>query len=174
MSAAGAAPRIITLLPCTDGIAVESDDGAAQITIRSEPGKLIVIHYGSVDEGVSHVAGSRASIFCRGRAEDFTVVPIAQALAVSERAERSTESHVISAMPGRITSVEVSVGQKVRKGDTVIVMEAMKLILSLVAPADGTVSAIHCAPGQTVTGGVRLVEFASVAVEAPARSAASS
>ncbi len=107
-------------------------------------------------------------------AEDFTVVPIAQALAVSERAERSTESHVISAMPGRITSVEVSVGQTVRKGDTVIVMEAMKLILSLVAPADGTVSAIHCAPGQTVGGGVRLVEFAPAPAKAPAGSSASS
>ncbi len=174
VSAAGAAPRVVTLLSCVDGFAVESDDGAAQITIRSEPGKLIVIHDGFVDGCVSHVGGSRVSIFCRGRAEDFTVVPIAQALAVSERAERSTESHVISAMPGRITSVEVSVGQKVRKGDTVIVMEAMKLILSLVAPADGTVSAIYCAPGQTVGGGVRLVEFAAASAEAPARSAASS
>ena len=176
VSAPGAAPRIMTLLPCADGFAVESDGAPQPITVRSAPeGGLVVIHDGCVDEVVvSHAAASRVSLFCRGRAEDFTVQPLAQALAASAKADHSTDSGVISAMPGRINSVEVSVGQTVRKGDTVIVMEAMKLILSLVAPADGTISAIHCAPGQTVAGGVRLVEIAVVLVEAPAKSAASS
>ena len=175
VSAAGAAPRIITLLPCADGFAVESDGAPQQITVREAPaGGLLVTHDRFVDEIVFHVAASQVSIFCRGRAEDFTVQPLAQALAVSARPDHSTASDVISAMPGRINSVEVSVGQTVRKGDTVIVMEAMKLFLSLVAPADGTISAIHCAPGQTVAGGVRLVEIAAAPVEAPAKSAASS
>jgi acetyl/propionyl-CoA carboxylase alpha subunit len=175
VSAAGAAPRIMTLLTCADGFAVESDGAPQPITVRSAPGGgLLVIHDSCVDEVVSHVAGSQVSIFCRGRAEDFTVQPLAQALAVSTRVDHSTDSDVLSAMPGLINSVEVSVGQTVRKGDTVIVMEAMKLILSLVAPIDGTISAIHCAPGQTVAGGVRLVEIAAAPVEAPAKSAASS
>ena len=173
-SAAGAAPKIVTLVPSNDGFSVESDGGSDQIKVRSVPGGVAVIHDGSVDECVSHVADDRVSIFCRGRAEDFTVVPIAQALAAKARAEYSMESHVLSAMPGRISSVEVSVGQTVRKGDTVIVMEAMKLILSLVAPADGIVSGIYCAPGQTVAGGMRLVEIAPAVAETPAASAASS
>ena len=99
---------------------------------------------------------------------------MAEALAAAAKVNHVTDSDVISAMPGRINSVEVAIGQSVRKGDPVIVMEAMKLILSLAAPVDGTVSAIHCAAGQTVAGGVRLVEIAADVIEAPAKSAATS
>jgi hypothetical protein len=40
----------------------------------------------------------------------------------------------------------------------VVVMEAMKLILSLPAPSAGTIAAIRCAPGETVAGGARLID----------------
>jgi 3-methylcrotonyl-CoA carboxylase alpha subunit len=157
---AGAPPRVLTLLPSADGFVAESDGNSNQIAIRSVPGGFVAIHDGSIDECVAHVSDNRVSIFCSGETENFTIAPIAHALAGTAKANHPIESHVVSAMPGRIISIEISVGQAVRKGDTVIVMEAMKLILSLVAPRDGTVSAINCTAGQTVAGGVRLIEFA--------------
>ncbi|MGD0073017.1 MAG: biotin carboxylase N-terminal domain-containing protein [Candidatus Binataceae bacterium] len=175
VSTADATPKIMTIAACADGFVIESDCAPDQITIRPAPeNTMLAIHDGCADEVVFHVADSRVSIFCRGRSEEFIVRPIAEALAAPARADQSTESDVISAMPGRINSVEVTVGQTVRKGDTAIVMEAMKLILSLTAPIDGTISAIHCAPGQTVAGGVRLVEIAPAPVDTPAKDAADS
>jgi len=175
VSGTGAAPRSITLSACDDGLAVESDDGGRNITVRAAPnGSLLVTHDNSIDEILFKVVGNGVSTFCRGRSEDFTVQPLAEALAAAAKVNHVTDSDVISAMPGRINSVEVAIGQSVRKGDPVIVMEAMKLILSLAAPVDGTVSAIHCAAGQTVAGGVRLVEIAADVIEAPAKSAATS
>jgi 3-methylcrotonyl-CoA carboxylase alpha subunit len=157
---ADAPSRVMTLLPSADGFVAESDGNSNQIAIRFVPGGFVAIHDGSIDECVAHVGDNRVSIFCGGQAENFTIAPIAHALAGSAKANHPIESHVVSAMPGRIISIEISVGQAVRKGDTVIVMEAMKLILSLVAPRDGTVSAINCTAGQTVAGGIRLIEFA--------------
>jgi len=66
---------------------------------------------------------------------------------------------VVAAMPGLINAVDVKVGQRVAQGDTVIVMEAMKLMMRLPAPVSGTVKEILCAPGQTVAAGAVLLEI---------------
>ena len=50
-------------------------------------------------------------------------------------------------------------GQEVRRGDVVIVQEAMKLMQPLAASVDGIVSAVHCAVGQIVAGNALLVEI---------------
>jgi 3-methylcrotonyl-CoA carboxylase alpha subunit len=53
-------------------------------------------------------------------------------------------------MEGKILSINVAVGQKVEEDDVLIVMEAMKMEISVVAPASGTVSAINVSAGQAV------------------------
>ena len=54
---------------------------------------------------------------------------------------------------GKVFKVEASVGQKVSKGDTVIILEAMKMELPVVAPEDGTVASIDVAVGDAVEAG---------------------
>lgn len=54
---------------------------------------------------------------------------------------------------GKVFKVEASVGQKVAKGDTVIVLEAMKMEIPVVAPEDGTVASIDVAVGDAVEAG---------------------
>ena len=54
---------------------------------------------------------------------------------------------------GKVFKVEASVGQKVSKGDTVIILEAMKMEIPVVAPEDGTVARIDVAVGDAVEAG---------------------
>ena len=56
-------------------------------------------------------------------------------------------------MPGKIVDVKVKVGDAVKKGQTVLVLEAMKMENDIVAPEDGTVASINAAVGSTVEAG---------------------
>ena len=60
-------------------------------------------------------------------------------------------------MPGKILSVAVSAGAAVKKGDLLLVLEAMKMQNEIYAPQDGTVSEVRVAANQTVATGDVLV-----------------
>ena len=60
------------------------------------------------------------------------------------------ETPVNSPMPGSIFKIECSVGQSVKAGDVLIVLEAMKMEIEVSAPVDGTVKAIAVSAGATV------------------------
>ena len=60
---------------------------------------------------------------------------------------------VVAGAAGKVFKVEASVGQKVSKGDTVIILEAMKMEIPVVAPEDGTVASIDVAVGDAVEAG---------------------
>ena len=64
-------------------------------------------------------------------------------------------------MPGRVLDVLVAPGDRVQKGDTLVLLEAMKMELRIQAPADGQVSRVLCAAGEVVERGQVLVEMAS-------------
>lgn len=57
---------------------------------------------------------------------------------------------VTSPMPGTILDIKVSVGQSVKKGDVICVLEAMKMENDIPAPADGVVASINVQKGATV------------------------
>ena len=57
---------------------------------------------------------------------------------------------VPSPMPGTILSVNVSVGQAVKSGDVLLILEAMKMENDIVAPCDGTVKQLLVSKGSTV------------------------
>ena len=54
-------------------------------------------------------------------------------------------------MPGTVLDVKAAVGQSVQSGETVIMLEAMKMEVEVVAPAAGTVKAINVKKGDAVT-----------------------
>ena len=62
-------------------------------------------------------------------------------------------------MPGLVTAVPAEVGQAVARGDTLVVIEAMKMALPVKAPRAGRVSAVRCAPGDRVDPDTPLVEL---------------
>ena len=62
----------------------------------------------------------------------------------------ATPANFKAPLPGTITSIEVTVGQEVKAGDTVLVLEAMKMQNSIEAEKDGKVTAIVVKVGQAV------------------------
>lgn len=60
-------------------------------------------------------------------------------------------------LPGTVNAVAVTVGQAVKKGQTVVVLEAMKMENNINAECDGTVTAVHVNKGDSVREGAMLV-----------------
>lgn len=63
---------------------------------------------------------------------------------------------VVAPMPGKILDIKVSSGQQVKKGDVVMVLEAMKMENEIVAPEDGVVASINTSVGDSVEAGATL------------------
>ncbi|MBU5475758.1 biotin/lipoyl-binding protein [Eubacterium sp. MSJ-21] len=60
---------------------------------------------------------------------------------------------VAAPMPGKILNVKASVGTAVKKGDVILILEAMKMENDVVAPEDGTVASINVSAGDAVEAG---------------------
>ena len=76
--------------------------------------------------------------------------PVAAPAAAPAAPVAGDGTKVPSPMPGTILSVAVSVGQAVKSGDVLMVLEAMKMENDIVAPCDGTVKQILVSKGATV------------------------
>lgn len=63
---------------------------------------------------------------------------------------------VVAPMPGKILAVKTAAGQAVKKGDVIMVLEAMKMENDIVAPQDGTIASINAANGDSVEAGATL------------------
>ncbi|MBQ5873478.1 MAG: biotin/lipoyl-binding protein [Bacteroidales bacterium] len=79
--------------------------------------------------------------------------PVAPVQAASKQAIKSP-------LPGTIVSVNVKEGDQVKKGDVLIVMEAMKMENNIMAGKDGQVKAIYVSVGQTVAQDDALIDLA--------------
>jgi biotin carboxyl carrier protein len=77
--------------------------------------------------------------------------PAAPAPAPAPAAQGSAGSTVVKApMPGTILKVNVAIGDTVKKGDVLCVLEAMKMENDICAPSDGTVASINTTKGSSV------------------------
>ncbi|MBQ2800888.1 MAG: acetyl-CoA carboxylase biotin carboxyl carrier protein subunit [Lachnospiraceae bacterium] len=63
---------------------------------------------------------------------------------------------VAAGAAGKVFKIEANVGTAVKKGDPVVIIEAMKMEIPVVAPADGTVASIDVAVGDSVEAGATL------------------
>lgn len=66
---------------------------------------------------------------------------------------------VTAPMPGTILSVNVNSGDEVKKGQVLLVLEAMKMENEIVAPQDGTIASVNAAKGASVNAGDLLVSI---------------
>ena len=80
--------------------------------------------------------------------------PAAPAPAAAPAAGGTT---VEAPMPGKVLSVKAAVGQAVKFGEPLVIMEAMKMETEIVAPADGTVSQVLVNTGDSVDTGAAMV-----------------
>ena len=68
-------------------------------------------------------------------------------------------SHVRAIMPGRVTRIDVAPGETVRRGQGLLILEAMKMENEIVSPRDGVISAVLVGAGQAVESGDELVSL---------------
>ena len=78
---------------------------------------------------------------------------------VVPRSSSSGSGAVSSAIPGKIVSILVSIGDKVKVSDVLLVLEAMKMQNEIKSSIDGTVERIDCSPGEMIEANVQLVEI---------------
>ena len=82
-------------------------------------------------------------------------------------AQAGGPKNVVSERPGTVTAVKATAGQHVKRGDVLLVIEAMKMANDIVAEVDGTVKRVAVSAGQSVNQGDLLVEMVADAVAAP-------
>ena len=75
------------------------------------------------------------------------------------RAKSRGDGSVMAPMPATVVAIHTAPGKTVDEGDTVIVLEAMKMELPIRAPRGGVVKAVNCAKGELVQPGVNLIEI---------------
>ena len=82
-------------------------------------------------------------------------------------AQAGGPKNVVSELPGTVTEVKVGAGQHVKRGEVLLVIEAMKMANDIVAEVDGTVQRVAVSNGQSVNQGDLLVEMVADVVAAP-------
>lgn len=103
----------------------------------------------------SAVDGDVRWVFIDGEAYRFEVVTDGP-----RRKRGGHQGSLMAPMPATVIKVQVAPGDPVTRGDTLIILEAMKMELPVRATSDGIVSAVHCAPGQLVQPGIALIDIA--------------
>lgn len=116
------------------------------------PGELIVRDGERVERMYAVIAGGVTWVFHDGdvyRLEDSG----------AGRPARHTHGSLSSPMPATVIGVNVAPGDRVTAGQTLLVLEAMKMELPVRAPGDGRVHAVHCRKGDLVLPDVSLIDF---------------
>lgn len=98
--------------------------------------------------------GDRRQLWSNGRLVSYQRLREGTSATVDSQAASLSAS-----IPAVVSELLVNVGDHVRNGDKLILLESMKMILPIVAPCDGRITAIHCQPGEAVQTGVQLVEI---------------
>lgn len=79
--------------------------------------------------------------------------PVAAAAPAPAAPAAAGSIEVAAPMPGKILNVKAGVGTAVKKGDVILILEAMKMENDVVAPEDGTVASINVSAGDAVEAG---------------------
>jgi pyruvate carboxylase len=131
-----------------------------EITAEIDPGKTLEIRMVAVGETNDE---GEARVFFELNGQPRTIrVPdrkVKSAVAARPKAEEGNPAHIGAPMPGSVASVAVSVGQKLKAGDLLLTIEAMKMETGLHADRAAVVRAVHVQPGAQVDAKDLLVEL---------------
>lgn len=132
--------------------------------------KLMALSVTRIGDGIYRVEGEGRSgvVYVAGTADDrwafwngrtFRVKSEAAGRAARRRHTSHALQSVEAPMPATVIRVLVAPGAAVKKGDTLVLLEAMKMELPLRASGDAVVIAVHCKDGERVEAGAILVDL---------------
>lgn len=107
-----------------------------------------------VEEGASTVGAPRPVV-----AAPAPAAPKAAPAAAPKAAGGTGSVKVEAGAAGKVFKIEASVGQAVKTGDAIVILEAMKMEIPIVAPKDGTVASIDVTVGDAVEAGALLASL---------------
>ena len=122
-----------------------------EVSVNIEEGKTLFFRLVNLSQ--TDADGRKTVLFeLNGMSRQTTVIDRSAPAKAKIRpiADPNIPAQVAAPIPGLITSLAVSVGTKVAKGDKLLVLEAMKMQTTLYAPCDGTVQEVHVKIGETV------------------------
>jgi biotin carboxyl carrier protein len=108
---------------------------------------------------VVYVAGSPANRWAFWNGRVYRASQTDAAPKARSRARRDAHQELTAPMPATVLKVLITPGAQVKKGETLVILEAMKMELPLRAPADATVTAVGCREGELVQPDAVLVEL---------------
>jgi 3-methylcrotonyl-CoA carboxylase alpha subunit len=141
-------------------------DGSLQLSVADTVGELrfaasgtgIALHWGEVS-AVVHVyrQGDVAHVHTAQGAAQLTVVDL-----LAHAGDAQAEGGRLTApMPGKVVSFAVKAGDRVKRGQALAVLDAMKMEHTIAAPGDGTVAELLYAPGDQVGEGAALLTLSA-------------
>jgi 3-methylcrotonyl-CoA carboxylase alpha subunit len=124
---------------------------------RIADGVYRVVYQGRAE--IVYVAGRTGDWWAFWSGEVFRATLPPASGAARSRAGADAPQSLAAPMPATVLKVLVAPGATVRKGETVVILEAMKMELPVRAPADATVKAVHCRDGELVQADAVLIEL---------------
>ncbi|BBW96835.1 pyruvate carboxylase [Geobacillus icigianus] len=131
-----------------------------EIEVEIERGKTLIVKLVSI--GQPQADGTRVVYFeLNGQPREVIIRDESIKAAVAERikADRTNPNHIAATMPGTVVKVLVEKGEKVDKGDHLMVTEAMKMETTVQAPFAGVVKDIYVKSGDAIQAGDLLIEL---------------
>ena len=132
-----------------------------EVTVELERGLSLVIRCVAIGE-TDDEGAVRVFYELNGQPRSVMVDNLSVTATVKRRplADETDPCHIAAPMPGVIASVAVAEGRQVTVGDLLMTIEAMKMETALHAERDGTIAALHAAPGQHVEAKELVAEYA--------------
>jgi len=131
-----------------------------EISTEIDPGKTLEIRY--LTQGETDETGDAKVFFDLNGQPRAVRVPnraVKAATKAKPKADPGNPGHIGAPMPGSVASIAVTVGQKVRPGDLMLTIEAMKMETGLHADREATVKALHVGPGAQIDAKDLLIEL---------------
>ncbi len=132
-----------------------------EVPIEIEPGKTLTVKFLTVGDPD---ADGMVTVFfeLNGQPREVKVPDRKRAVTKVERAkaDAGNPGHVGAPMPGKVTAINISLGQEIQKGGKLLSIEAMKMETAVYSPRDGKIAKIHVQAGNLVGAGDLLVEIA--------------
>ena len=133
-----------------------------EIEVEIETGKTLIVKLLSI--GQAQADGTRVVYFeLNGQPREVVVKDesIKTTVASKIKADPKNEKHIGATMPGTVIKVLVEKGEKVERGDHLMITEAMKMETTVQAPFSGTIKDIYVANGEAIQTGDLLIEFSN-------------
>ncbi|MFM7008446.1 MAG: acetyl/propionyl/methylcrotonyl-CoA carboxylase subunit alpha [Betaproteobacteria bacterium] len=151
---------VIDVVDGVTSLSVDGQSAAVEMSSKADDAdralRITLLIRGSRVSGTVVRQGARFDVFVSGKGETFT---LKDPLASAGQTEADHAGSLTAPMPGKIIAIEVKAGEKVKRGQALLVMEAMKMEHTIVAGVDGVVENIYFGVGEQVVEGAVLISL---------------